>query len=75
MGTAILEQLKKLPESVQQQALRYVEALVAEHLQSEEGAIEMPRKKRQAGTMKGTFVLPLAEDFDAPLDDFQEYME
>jgi Protein of unknown function (DUF2281) len=31
-------------------------------------------KKRQAGMMKGTFVLPLVDDFNAPLEDFQEYM-
>ena len=29
---------------------------------------------RQLGTMKGT-VLYMAPDFDAPLDDFKEYME
>jgi antitoxin (DNA-binding transcriptional repressor) of toxin-antitoxin stability system len=31
-------------------------------------------KERQLGTMKGT-VLYMAPDFDAPLDDFKEYME
>jgi Protein of unknown function (DUF2281) len=76
MGAAILEQLQKLPEPMQQKALQYIEALVAEYTQQrEEEPIETPRKKRRAGTMKGTFVLPLADDFDAPLDDFQEYME
>ena len=24
--------------------------------------------------MKGTFVLPLADDFDAPLEDFEDYL-
>ncbi len=70
MGAAILEQLQKLPEPMQQKALQYIEALVAEYAQCQEEPIEPPRKKRQAGTMKGTFVLPLADDFDAPLDDF-----
>jgi antitoxin (DNA-binding transcriptional repressor) of toxin-antitoxin stability system len=32
------------------------------------------RKPRQLGTLKGT-VLRMAPDFDAPLDDFKEYME
>jgi antitoxin (DNA-binding transcriptional repressor) of toxin-antitoxin stability system len=32
------------------------------------------RKPRQLGTLKGT-VLDMAPDFDAPLDDFKEYME
>jgi proline dehydrogenase len=75
MGAAILEKLQKLPEPMQQKALQYIESLLAEHEQAEKGAIETPQKKRQAGTMKGTFVLPLADDFDASLDDFQEYME
>lgn len=33
-----------------------------------------PRKPRQPGTLKGT-VLHMAADFDAPLEDFREYME
>lgn len=32
------------------------------------------RPKRRLGTLKGT-VLYMAPDFDAPLEDFKEYME
>lgn len=32
------------------------------------------RKRRPSGTLKGT-VLYMAPDFDAPLEDFKEYME
>ena len=32
------------------------------------------REERKLGTLKGT-VLYMAPDFDAPLDDFKEYME
>jgi prevent-host-death family protein len=35
---------------------------------------DAPRQPRQFGTLKGT-VLYMAPDFDAPLDDFKEYME
>jgi len=36
---------------------------------------EIPRKSpRQLGTLKGS-VLYMAPDFDAPLEDFKEYME
>ena len=35
---------------------------------------EVPRKPRQPGTLRGT-VLYMAPDFDAPLEDFKEYME
>lgn len=39
------------------------------------GTTTAPAKKhRQLGTMKGT-VLYMASDFDAPLEDFREYME
>ena len=37
-------------------------------------ADQSERKPRQAGMLKGT-VLYMAPDFDAPLDDFKEYME
>jgi antitoxin (DNA-binding transcriptional repressor) of toxin-antitoxin stability system len=37
-------------------------------------AAPVERKPRQLGTLKGT-VLYMAPDFDAPLDDFREYME
>lgn len=33
-----------------------------------------PTVQRQLGTMRGT-VLYMAADFDAPLDDFKEYMQ
>jgi hypothetical protein len=33
-----------------------------------------PGPPRRLGTLKGT-VLSIAPDFDAPLDDFKEYME
>jgi len=35
---------------------------------------QAPPKLRQLGTLRGT-VQYIAPDFDAPLDDFQEYME
>jgi Protein of unknown function (DUF2281) len=37
-------------------------------------AEETSRPPRQLGTMKGS-VLYMAPDFDAPLEDFKEYME
>jgi antitoxin (DNA-binding transcriptional repressor) of toxin-antitoxin stability system len=35
---------------------------------------DTPQKPRQPGTLRGT-VLYMAPDFDAPLEDFKEYME
>jgi antitoxin (DNA-binding transcriptional repressor) of toxin-antitoxin stability system len=38
-------------------------------------ALEQPRRlPRRPGTLRGT-VLHMAPDFDAPLEDFKEYME
>jgi Protein of unknown function (DUF2281) len=83
MEQAILEQLQQLPEAAQAEALRYIEGLVAQHtaaasmqnVATRSDSTQPIPKKRQAGMMKGTFVLPLPEDFNAPLEDFQEYME
>lgn len=70
---AILEKLESLPESLQLKVLNYIDLLIQEKEQSltSENA---PKQYRFAGSMKGTFVLPLPEDFDKPLDDFEEYM-
>jgi len=40
---------------------------------AELGPIERPRKRPKAGFAKGTFT-HIARDFDAPLEDFLEYM-
>ncbi len=71
LETTILEYLHQLPDSLQQEVLHYAQFLLETHAKT----TPVPQKKRQAGFLKGTFVLPLAEDFDVPLEDFQEYME
>ena len=71
MGAAILEQLQKLPEPMQQKALQYMESLLAEHLQQKEGEKRISRKDA-FGIWKDQ--IWMAEDFDAPLDDLKEYM-
>ncbi len=71
---AILETLEKLPDSLKQEVLHYAEFLNEKYTQKLSGD-EVPLKKRRAGTLKGMFKLPLADDFDEPLEDFKEYME
>lgn len=34
-----------------------------------------PQNLRLAGSMKGTFVLPLPDNFDEPLEEFEEYID
>jgi prevent-host-death family protein len=38
------------------------------------GQVKLTRSPRRPGTLRGT-VLYMAPDFDAPLEDFKEYME
>lgn len=46
------------------------EKLIELELRSENGVVKKPL---QRGSMKG-LVVNMADDFDAPLDDFEEYM-
>jgi hypothetical protein len=71
MEQVILEQIQRLPESVQQEALRYIEGLVAKHIQHEQTPTIVDRQNA-FGIWKGQ--VWMADDFDAPLDDLQEYM-
>jgi hypothetical protein len=62
-----LAHLQQLLEQLKQEALPYVEFLQAKH-----NAQNGKRKNRKAGSAKGKY--ELAPDFDAPLEDFKEYM-
>ena len=69
--SAILKNVEKLPESVKQAVLLYTEFLASQYTEETETS---PKKYRLAGSMKGTFVLPLPDNFDDPLEEFEEYM-
>jgi Protein of unknown function (DUF2281) len=58
----VIALIQDLPEAQQQRVM----ALIAEK--------KSPRKRPQFGGAKND-ILFVAEDFDAPLDDFKEYME
>ncbi len=66
----LIQEIHTLPESLKQEVLHFVQFLK----QKQNGKIETekPRKKRQAGSAKGMFVM--TEAFDEPLEDFAEYM-
>ncbi len=70
MTASFIDQLKTLPAPQQQVLLDFAEYLVRKygHPQIDK------KKKRKAGTLKG-FLVYMADDFNAPLDDFKEYME
>jgi prevent-host-death family protein len=50
------------------------EVVITENQQPVAKLVGAQRAERKLGTLKGT-VLYMAPDFDAPLDDFKEYME
>jgi Protein of unknown function (DUF2281) len=62
-------QISSLPEDVRKQVLDFIDFLMKRKVVGQ----EPPKKKRIAGLMKGQIHIP--DDFDAPLDDFKEYME
>lgn len=70
LETEILESLRQLPDSLQQEVLHYVEFLKTRYTQPEPQPEKS--KKRQAGRLKGKIIM--ADDFDAPLEDFKDYM-
>lgn len=64
----ILRELHNLPEALKVEVLHFVQFLKQETKKSDKS----PRPKRQAGMLKGK--IWMAPDFDAPLEDFKEYM-
>jgi hypothetical protein len=77
LETEILVTLGKLPGSLKQEVLHYAEFLAEKYtnkISENTSEAQSPQEKRRAGILKGTFVLPLPDTFDEPLEDFQEYM-
>ncbi|EKU97741.1 Protein of unknown function (DUF2281) [Leptolyngbya sp. PCC 7375] len=77
LESSILNNLKKLPEAMQQAVLLYTEFLVNRITQQSTSQLETvpeiaSNKRGGLGIWKDK--IWIADDFDAPLDDFQEYM-
>ena len=64
----IINQLNAMPESLKKEVLDFMGYLLNKY--SPEDKI---KKVPQFGSAKGKYTL--SDDFDAPLDDFKEYME
>ena len=73
----ILDNLKKLPESMQQAVLLYTEFLV-EQITQQRASQSEAKPETSSGQRGGLGIWKgkvwIADDFDAPLDDFQEYI-
>lgn len=74
IDTEILQTITQMPEPLKQEVLHYAKYLIENYSESKSGEKQLAQKRR-AGILKGTFVLPLPDDFDEPLEDFKEYME
>jgi Protein of unknown function (DUF2281) len=71
----ILKNIEKLPDSVKQSVFLYTEFLSNRYAREKSEETEKVFKEnRLSGSMKGTFVLPLPDNFDEPLEEFEEYM-
>jgi hypothetical protein len=73
LKTKIWETVEKMPVSLQTELLHYAEYLQEKYHQ-ENSIQDNSIVKSRIGILKGTFVLPLADDFDESLEDFEEYM-
>lgn len=65
---ALIEDIKKLPEEGYEDLVAYVEFLNFKFKIS-----RSPEKTRQIGGFRGELKY-MADDFDAPIEDFKEYM-
>ncbi len=66
-------QLSSLPDEVRRQVLDFIDFLMKREQQKNVNLDEPKKPKPIPGLLKGK--VKIADDFDAPLDDFKEYLE
>lgn len=64
-----VKHLKNLSPDTQNEVFRFIDFC---RWRKEEAQEKKPLRKRRAGTAKGKVIF--ADDFDAPLEDFKDYM-
>ena len=71
MSDLILDKYSKLPKEIQEQVLEYIEFLLLKYKKNNSN--ESPEKqKSNYGSAKGLIIV--SDDFDEPLDDFDNYI-
>jgi hypothetical protein len=75
----VLKVFTSMPDTLKIEVLHYAEYLLSKNVEQHDSnlidvEVKSTKKKSLAGCMKGTFVLPLPDDFDEPLIEFAEYM-
>jgi len=67
---SLYKSLESLPDDLKRQVLDFVEFLKKKHLTGKRA--KKPERKSQFGHAKGQ--ISMSEDFDAPLEEFKDYM-
>lgn len=65
IDSEILQTLVTMPEPLKQELLHYAKYLM-ENYSKDTISEQPPQNKRRSGILKGTFILPLPDDFDEP---------
>ena len=68
----LYKDIESLPEDLKKQVLDFVAFLKQKAKPSSKLMDKRKLKERKAGSLKGKIYM--SEDFDAPLEDFKEYM-
>jgi hypothetical protein len=70
---SLYTKLETLPSELKAEAKLFIEKLLEKTKKDKEPNSKKKLKNRKFGSLKGK--IHLSADFDAPLDDFKEYME
>lgn len=70
---SLYTKLETLPSSLKEEAKNFIESLIDKTKKNKKDSDVHPKKnKREFGSLKGK--ITLSDDFDAPLDAFEDYM-
>ena len=69
---SLYTKLETLPSELKEQAKNFIDTLINKSKKNKGLQPEKELPRRQFGSLKGK--IHLSEDFDAPLDDFKDYM-
>ncbi len=68
----LITEIYQLPENLKEEVFHYIDYLKNNYTQPASSALNAPLK-RKFGSAKGKY--HLSADFDAPLEDFNDYMQ
>jgi prevent-host-death family protein len=72
MSPVDLEEAKEHLDELVEKAARGEDVVITRNRRPLARLVPIPRKARQFGSAKG--LIKIADDFDAPLEDFRDYM-